>query len=73
MHVRYLWFNSPAPDFTVGVYSKQNLIVKEWTGKISKYHMDGTFPSGFTNSTYMGMNGWNAVTNSSTASPYAVP
>ena len=67
--VQYLWFGSPASDFTVGVYSKQSLEVKDSTGAQNKIHMDGSLTSGFTSSTYLGMNGWSAAANSTTITP----
>lgn len=55
--VGYTWFNSPAKDYTVKIYSKQSLQVKSSTGSTSIKHMDGQEPSGFTTSTYRGMSG----------------
>lgn len=51
----YTWFNSPSPDYTVKIYSKQTLQVKSSTSTTNMIHMDGSSPSGFTNSTYKGM------------------
>lgn len=42
----------PAKDYTVKVYSKQNLEVKDSSGKTNMWHMDGQFPSAFTKSHY---------------------
>jgi len=42
----------PARDYTVKVYSKQDLDVKDSLGRTNMWHMDGQFPSGFTNSHY---------------------
>lgn len=41
MKVKYAWFNSPAPDYTVSVYSKQTLELKDSDGKTNMKHMDG--------------------------------
>lgn len=56
VRAKYLWFDSPAKDYTVGIYSKQNLEVLDSTGSSNILHMDGKTPSGFTKSTYRGMN-----------------
>jgi hypothetical protein len=53
--VGYTWFNSPAKDYTVKIYSKQSLEVKNASGETNIQHMDGQEPSGFTSSTYRGM------------------
>jgi len=42
----------PARDYTVKVYSKQNLSVLDSQGKTNMWHMDGQFPSAFTESHY---------------------
>jgi hypothetical protein len=54
--VKYMWFDSPAKDYTVKIYSKQTLEVKNSSGETNVIHMDGQEPSGFTTSTYRGMN-----------------
>jgi len=56
VRAKYLWFNSPAKDYTVKIYSKQALEVKDTTGSTNIVHMDGQYPSGFTDSTFRGMN-----------------
>jgi hypothetical protein len=50
--VGYTWFNSPAKDYTVKIYSKQSLSVKDSTGATNIKHMDGKLPSGFVTSSY---------------------
>ena len=40
--VKYLWFGSPFKDYTVKVYSKQTLTVKDnVSGSTNVIHMDG--------------------------------
>lgn len=56
VRAKYNWFDSPAKDYTVKIYSKQSLEVKDSTGQTNILHMDGQSPSGFTDSTYRGMN-----------------
>ena len=53
--VDYTWFNTPHKDYTVKIYSKQDLSIKDSDNKSVIYHMDGKEPSGFTKSTYRGM------------------
>ena len=51
-----MWFNSPATDFTLKVYSPfqgVNILDSNNITKIINY--DGSSPSGFTNSNYAGM------------------
>ena len=55
VRVGYTWFNSPSPDYTVKIYSKQTLEVKDAQGLKNQINMDGSTPSGFTYSTYKGM------------------
>jgi uncharacterized membrane protein YgcG len=57
LKIKYLWFGSPEPDYTVKVYSKQDLAVRNSDGQQNVVHMDGQCPSGFTDSTYEGMDG----------------
>ena len=54
-YVKYEWMGSPAPDYTVSVYSKQNLEVVDKNNMMRIVHMDGQSPSGFTDSSYSGM------------------
>lgn len=42
----------PAKDYTVHVYSKQDLSILDRDGKTNMWHMDGQFPSAFANSHY---------------------
>ena len=56
VRARYEWLGAPDKDYTVKVYSKQNLEIKDSRGQTSVIHMDGQAPSGFTASTYRGMN-----------------
>ena len=53
--VKYTWFNNDAKDYTVSVYSKQDLQIKDSTGKGKVVNYDGSAPSGFTSSTFDGM------------------
>lgn len=39
--VKYTWFGSVAPDYTVSVYSKQNLQLKNAAGGLNVKHYDG--------------------------------
>ena len=54
--VKYTWtygFGSyPAKDYTVHVYSKQDLTILDASSKSNMWHMDGQFPSAFTVSHY---------------------
>jgi hypothetical protein len=50
--VSYTWFDSPAKDYTLSVYSKQELEIRDQEGEMSVLHMDGQEPSGFTHSGY---------------------
>ena len=61
--VKYYWMNSPAKDYTVKVYSKQNLSVLDSNGNTNMKHMDGQTPSGFTDSTYTGMSNTGPFSN----------
>ena len=54
--VKYEWMGSPTPDYTVTIYSSQNLEVVDKNAYMRIAHMDGQSPSGFTDSTYSGMN-----------------
>lgn len=69
VRAKYLWFNSPAKDYTVKIYSKQALEVKDSTGATNILHMDGQSPSGFTDSTYRGMNPTTDPTNPNPTDP----
>lgn len=61
VRAKYIWFDSPAKDYTVSIYSSQSLEVLNSTGQTNILHMDGQSPSGFTTSTYRGMNPSNDV------------
>ena len=54
-YVEYEWMGSPAPDYTVSIYSSQNLEVLDKNSYMRIVHMDGKSPSGFTDSKYSGM------------------
>lgn len=43
----YDYRSYPFQDFTLHVYSKQNLEVKDDRGKTNMWHMDGQYPSKF--------------------------
>ena len=50
MEVKYKWYDSPARDYTVKVYSKMDIPVKDSSNRKNIVHMDGQIPSGFTQS-----------------------
>ena len=52
------WRDYPSAhrDVTVGIYSKQTLTIKDANGNSNVEHYDGQLPTGFTESTYRGMN-----------------
>mmetsp|Transcript_15383 Transcript_15383/g.23677 ORF Transcript_15383/g.23677 Transcript_15383/m.23677 type:complete len:118 (-) Transcript_15383:196-549(-) len=50
--VDYTWNFYPTKDYTVKVYSKHDVAITDSTGQPHVCHMDGTFPSCFTWSTY---------------------
>lgn len=53
-----LWQGYPTAhrDITVSIYSKQTLEIKDAYGNNYVEHYDGSLPTGFTESTYRGMN-----------------
>jgi hypothetical protein len=49
--VDYWYFFSPVPrDFTIKVYSSQDLEIEDENGNTNMLHMDGQEPSGFESS-----------------------
>ena len=51
-----MWFNSPANDFTLKVYSSfQGVDIFDSNNNKNIINYDGSSPSGFTNSNYTGM------------------
>ena len=58
LYSKYEWVGSPHPDFTLKVYSKNNQPIKDSNGNTNIIHMDGQQPSGFTSSSYIGMDNW---------------
>ena len=52
MEVNYNWLFLSAKDYTVKVFSKQQLQVLDSNGETNMIHMDGQEPSGFTKSGY---------------------
>ena len=46
--VEFAWYGWVSEDYTVKVYSKQDLEVTDNRGRTNELHMDGTSPSGFT-------------------------
>jgi hypothetical protein len=52
MEIDYYWDTFYAKDYTIKVYSKQTLSVKDSKGNTNMIHMDGKEPSGFTKSKY---------------------
>ena len=64
---------NPSPDYTLVVYSKHiGKSIVNSAGKSIMYHMDGSSPSGFKNSTFCGMNCTGNETTPDT-SPYPTP
>lgn len=59
--------NYPAKDYTVKLYSKHDIKITNSNGKTNMIHMDGQYPSGFTESKYCGpyCDQYNQVTTSS--------
>jgi len=55
VYVKYDWWGSPAPDYTVKVYSTQTIEVLDEAEQTRQFHTDGQSPSEFTESTYCGM------------------
>ena len=55
LKVQYKWWENNIRDYTVKVYSEQDLDVKDSRGQTNQIHMDGQSPSGFTDSAYTGM------------------
>lgn len=50
LEVIYSWMLGVAPrDYTIMVYSKQDLKIKDANGHTNMLHMDGQEPSGFDN------------------------
>lgn len=41
LQVSYNWFGATKEDFTVKVYSKQDLVIKDSSGNTNQIHMDG--------------------------------
>lgn len=54
IQVNYDWMwglgTFPAKDYTVRLYSKQNLAITDSQGNTNMWHMDGQYPSAFTKS-----------------------
>jgi len=55
MKVTFSWFGSPAPDYTLKLYTKQDLEIQDSNGDTSILNYDGSSPSGFTDSVFCGM------------------
>jgi hypothetical protein len=54
--VSWTWGGNPSPDFTVKVYSKfSGVNILDSSSKNNVLHYNGSSPSGFINSTYVGM------------------
>lgn len=46
--VKYIaWWGSQHRDFTVGMYSKHDIFIKDSSGNTNELHADGSFPSEF--------------------------
>lgn len=52
MSVQYDWHWSTARDYTVTVYSKLPLEIRDWRNETYQFYMDGDTPNGFTTSVY---------------------
>lgn len=50
--VQYDWHWSTARDYTVQVYSRMDLEIKDWRNETYEFYMDGDTPNGFTRSKY---------------------
>ena len=50
--VTYEWNFYPVKDYTIKMYSTQDIALRNFIGASSVCHMDGTFPSCFTKSSY---------------------
>jgi hypothetical protein len=50
--VTYDWIGRMSRDYTISVYSSQDLEVLDEEGEGNMIHMDGNTPSGFTKSEY---------------------
>ena len=56
--VKYEYYQSLyGNDYTVKTYAKPAAQIKDKNGKTNMIHMDGTSPSGFTNSKFTGYKG----------------
>ena len=47
LQITYNWMNSPAPDYTLNVYSPYNLTIKDADGKTNELYTDGQSPTEF--------------------------
>jgi len=57
--VQYTWFGSSAPDYTLKVYSKQDLSLLDASGNSIVLNYDSTLPTAFTGEEpYLGMDAW---------------
>lgn len=61
LKIQYKWYNNPVRDYTVGVYSSQDLEIKDSRGQTNQIHMDGQSPSGFTQSSFTGISGYDTA------------
>ena len=52
MEIDYLWDTFYAKDYTIKVYTAQELEVRDANGETNMIHMDGQEPSGFTKSNF---------------------
>jgi hypothetical protein len=69
LYVKYEFAGSPHPDFTTKIYSKYTGVnILDTAGNSNMIHMDGTSPSGYTSSSYIGMSNWDCSMGSSTDS-----
>lgn len=52
VNITVTWFDSPTPDYTLKVYSTQDLEILDFDGETNQINYNGDCPSGFTNSDY---------------------
>jgi hypothetical protein len=69
INVRYEWLGSPFKEYTLKAYSKYDSKILDTIGNSNQVYMNGESPSGFTESTYQGME--NNYCSSLTFSNYA--
>jgi len=72
--VTYDWYNSPANEYTLYIYSlHKNVKIYDMWSKNKFYNMDGKSPSGFKNSSFCGMDCYTKPNPSPDPSPDPTP